>query len=108
LHIGSCIGMLGLKARNVIATVLHHHYKEGLFKWVQDYDDAFTELILLGQTSMTLRNVVWSRMHKILAWLIPFLTHWWMISPLQKLAISLGHMPSDMINKSKKRIQDYP
>jgi methylglyoxal synthase len=43
--------MLGLKARNVIATVFHHHYKGGLFKWVQGYDDAFTELILLGQTS---------------------------------------------------------
>jgi hypothetical protein len=29
-----------------------------------------------------------------------------MTSPFQKLAISLGHMPSDMINKPKKRTQD--
>jgi hypothetical protein len=25
--------------------------KGGLFKWVQDYEDAFTELVLLGQTT---------------------------------------------------------
>jgi hypothetical protein len=25
-------------------------YKGGLFKWIQDYEDAFTELVLLGQT----------------------------------------------------------
>jgi adenylosuccinate synthase len=29
--------------------VFNRHYKGGLFKWIQDYEDAFTELVLLGQ-----------------------------------------------------------
>jgi hypothetical protein len=37
------------KLENVITTVFHRHYKGGLFKWIQDYEDTFTELILLGQ-----------------------------------------------------------
>jgi hypothetical protein len=36
------------KLENVIATVYHRHYMEGLFKWIQNYEDAFTELSLLG------------------------------------------------------------
>jgi hypothetical protein len=36
---------------NVITTVFYRHYKGGLFKWVQDYEDAFTELVLLEQTT---------------------------------------------------------
>jgi hypothetical protein len=39
------------KLENVITTVFNRHYKGGLFKWVQDYEDAFTELVLLGQTT---------------------------------------------------------
>ena len=39
------------KLENVITTVFHGHYKGGLFKWVQDYEDAFTELVLIGQTN---------------------------------------------------------
>jgi hypothetical protein len=39
------------KLENVITTVFHRHYKGGLFKWVHDYEDAFTELVLLGQTT---------------------------------------------------------
>jgi hypothetical protein len=31
------------KLENVITTVFHRHYKGGLLKWVQDYEDAFTE-----------------------------------------------------------------
>jgi hypothetical protein len=34
---------------NIIITVFHCQYKGGMFKWIQDYEDAFTELILLGQ-----------------------------------------------------------
>jgi hypothetical protein len=63
------------KLENVNTTVFNHHYKEGLFKRVQDYEDAFTELVLLG-IIMTSRNVVWSRMHRTLVWLIQFLKHW--------------------------------
>jgi hypothetical protein len=39
------------KLENVITTIFHRHYKGGLFKWAQDYEDAFTELVLLGQTT---------------------------------------------------------
>jgi hypothetical protein len=37
------------KLENVITSVFHRHYKGGLFKWIQDYEDAFTGPILLGQ-----------------------------------------------------------
>jgi antibiotic biosynthesis monooxygenase (ABM) superfamily enzyme len=36
------------KLENVITTVFSRHYKGGLFKWIQDYEDSFTELVLLG------------------------------------------------------------
>jgi hypothetical protein len=36
---------------NVITTVFHRHYRGGLFKWVQDYKDAFTELVILDQAT---------------------------------------------------------
>ena len=39
------------KLESVITTVFHRHYKGGLFKWVQDYEDAFTELVILGQAT---------------------------------------------------------
>jgi hypothetical protein len=32
-----------------INTVFHRNYRGGLVKWIQDYEDAFTELTLLGQ-----------------------------------------------------------
>jgi hypothetical protein len=37
------------KLENFINTVYHRHYRGGLFKWIQDYEDAFTELVLLGE-----------------------------------------------------------
>jgi hypothetical protein len=33
----------------VINIVFHRNYRGGLAKWIQDYEDAFTELALLGQ-----------------------------------------------------------
>jgi hypothetical protein len=36
---------------NVIITIFHRHYKGGLFKELQDYEDAFTELVLFGQAT---------------------------------------------------------
>jgi hypothetical protein len=33
----------------VINTVFHYNYTGGLVKWIQDYEDSFTELALLGQ-----------------------------------------------------------
>jgi hypothetical protein len=33
----------------VMNKIFHRDYREGLVKWIQDYEDAFTELALLGQ-----------------------------------------------------------
>jgi hypothetical protein len=37
------------RLENLINTVFHHNYMGGLVKWIQDYKDDFTELVLLGQ-----------------------------------------------------------
>jgi hypothetical protein len=37
------------RLESVINTVFHRDYRGGLDKWIQDYEDAFTELPLLGQ-----------------------------------------------------------
>jgi hypothetical protein len=37
------------RLENVINTVFHRNYRGGLVKWIQQYEDAFTELALLGQ-----------------------------------------------------------
>jgi hypothetical protein len=37
------------RLESIIDTVFHRNYREGLVKWIQDYEDAFTELALLGQ-----------------------------------------------------------
>jgi hypothetical protein len=39
------------KLENVITTVFHRYHKGGLFKWEQDYEDAFTEYVILGQAT---------------------------------------------------------
>jgi hypothetical protein len=39
------------KLENVITTVFNRHYRGGQFKWIQDFEYAFTELVLLGQTT---------------------------------------------------------
>jgi hypothetical protein len=37
------------RPENVIDMVFNRNYRGGLVKWIQDYEDAFTELTLLGQ-----------------------------------------------------------
>jgi hypothetical protein len=37
------------RLESVINTVFHRNYRGGLVKWIQDYEDAFTEPALLGQ-----------------------------------------------------------
>ena len=37
------------KLESVMNTELHRHYKGGLTKWIQYYEDALTELVILGQ-----------------------------------------------------------
>jgi hypothetical protein len=39
------------RLERVINTVFHRNYRGGIVKWIQDYEDAFTELALLGQTT---------------------------------------------------------
>jgi hypothetical protein len=45
------------KLENVITTAFHRHYKGGLLKWVQDYEDAFTELVIFGQATCNYDNI---------------------------------------------------
>jgi hypothetical protein len=64
------------RLENVINTVFNRNYRGGLVTWIQDYEDAFTELALLGQRlgmMMTSRSVGLYRMLKILVWLIHLL-----------------------------------
>jgi hypothetical protein len=37
------------KLESVINTVFHRSYRGGLVKWIQDYEDAFTELAFFGK-----------------------------------------------------------
>jgi len=37
------------KIENVISKFFYQNYKEGLIKWIQDYEDSFRELVSLGQ-----------------------------------------------------------
>jgi hypothetical protein len=37
------------RLESVINTVFHRNYSGGLVKWIQDYEDAFTELALIGK-----------------------------------------------------------
>jgi hypothetical protein len=37
------------RLESVINTVFHPNYRGRLVKWIQEYEDAFTELALLGQ-----------------------------------------------------------
>jgi hypothetical protein len=37
------------RLESFINTLFHRNYRGGLVKWIQDYEDAFTELVLLGQ-----------------------------------------------------------
>jgi hypothetical protein len=37
------------RLESVINTVFHRNYRGGLVIWIQDYEDTFTELALLGQ-----------------------------------------------------------
>jgi hypothetical protein len=62
------------RLENVITTVYNRHYKGGLFNWIQDYEDAFTEYLEKGfGMMMAARNVVLFRIPRILAWWILYL-----------------------------------
>jgi hypothetical protein len=67
------------RLESVINKVFYLNYRGGLVKWTQDYEDAFTDLALLGQRGKRLemmmksRSVILYRMLKILVWLIQLL-----------------------------------
>jgi hypothetical protein len=60
------------RLESVMNIVFHRNYRGLLVKWIQDYEVAFTELALLGQTGKLLgmmmksRSVALYRMPKIL------------------------------------------
>jgi hypothetical protein len=66
------------RLESVINTVFHRNYREGLVKWIQDYEDAFTELALLGQKTWNddeIKKHCFAQNAKILVWLIQFLNN---------------------------------
>jgi hypothetical protein len=60
----------------VISMVFHRSYRGGLVEWIQDYEDAFTELALFGRNTWNDDDIKKRRFvqtFKILVWLIQFL-----------------------------------
>jgi hypothetical protein len=49
------------KLENIIATFYSRHYREGLFKWIQYYEETFNELVLLGAEK---RDDISSKKHR--------------------------------------------
>jgi hypothetical protein len=37
------------RLESVLNTIFHRNYRRGLVQWIQDHEDAFTELVLLGK-----------------------------------------------------------
>jgi hypothetical protein len=80
-----------------------------MFKWKQDYEDAFTELVLLVQTTWNNDDIKKRR-------LVQNAQNIGMVDTVFEALVNdksfsetcnfLDHMPSDMINKPKKRMQD--
>jgi hypothetical protein len=71
------------RLKSVINTVFHRNYRGGLVKWIQDYEDAFTELTLLGQINWNddeIKKRCFVQNAQILVWLIQFLKSYFVIS----------------------------
>jgi hypothetical protein len=63
------------RLESVINTVFHLNCRGGIVKWIQDYEDVFTEMVLFGKRlgmMMKLRSVGLYRACKTLVWLIFF------------------------------------
>jgi hypothetical protein len=61
------------RLESVINTVFHSNYRGGSVTWIQNYEDAFTELALLGKRlgmMMKSRSIALYKTLKILVWLI--------------------------------------
>jgi hypothetical protein len=64
------------RLESVINTVFHRNRRGGLVKWIQDYEDAFTDRLFLSKRlgmMMKSRRIGSHRTRKILVWLIQFL-----------------------------------
>jgi hypothetical protein len=63
------------RLETVINTVFHRSYRRGFAKWIQDHEDVFTELALLGQKTWNddkLKKRWFVQNTQILVWLIQF------------------------------------
>jgi hypothetical protein len=58
-HMAIKVRIKGLES--VTNTVFNRNYRGGHVKWIQDYEDAFTELALLGQRGKRLGMMMKSR-----------------------------------------------
>jgi hypothetical protein len=64
------------RLESVINTVFNRNYRGGLVKWIQDYEDAFTELALLGQKTWNdddIKKRCFVQNAQNIGWLIQFL-----------------------------------
>jgi hypothetical protein len=85
-------------------TVFHRNHRGGLVKWIQDYEDAFTELDLLWQKTwnddeIKKRCFVQNAQNiGLVDTVIEELVSDKSFIERSFLAISLDHMPSDLIS----------
>jgi hypothetical protein len=99
--------IIGLES--VINTVFHPNYRGRLIKWVQDYEDAFTEMALLGQMTWNgdeIKKRQFVQNAQNIGLVDTVFEELVNDSFILKLAISLDHMPSDLISNVRKKLQD--
>jgi hypothetical protein len=99
------------RLESVINTVFHRNSRGGLVKWIQDYEDAFTELALLGQKAWNddeIKKRLFVQNNQNIGFVDTVFEELGseVISLLYKLAISLDHVPSDLISNIRKKLQD--
>jgi hypothetical protein len=71
------------KLENVMTKVFHQNYKGGSSNRIQDYEDSFTEFVLLVKNTWNEDEIVyWFKIHRILKCLTRFLKNYCVISHL--------------------------
>jgi hypothetical protein len=99
------------RLESVINTIFNRNHRGGLVKWIQDYEDAFIELALLGQKTwnddeIKMCSFVQNAQNIGLVDTVFEELVSEVISIFIELAISLDHMPSDLISNIRKKLQD--
>jgi hypothetical protein len=97
------------RLESVINTIFHRNYRGGLVTWIQDYEDAFTELALLGQKT-------WNDDEIKKPWFVQNTQNIGLVDivfeelvsdkSFIETAISLDHMPSDLISNIRRQIHN--